>query len=74
MLEFSPQPISKFSLKILPGFPLASDSSAFKILYLSLLYKNQAPGIGYNPFIFPIIFLALSFHEILPSDFSIFFA
>ena len=50
------------------------ENSDFKILYLSPLKINQAPGNGYNPFIFPIILLALSFQSILPSDFFILFA
>jgi len=40
-------------------------------LYLSSLKIKKAPGLGYNPFIFPIILSALSFHLISPSDFSI---
>ena len=38
-------------------------NSAFKILYLSSLKIKKAPGLGYNPFIFPIILSALTFKE-----------
>ena len=35
---------------------------------------NQAPGLGYSPLIFPIMFSALLFQSIFPSDFSILLA
>ena len=40
-------------------------NSAFKILYLSSLKIKKAPGLGYNPFIFPTILSALAAEKIL---------
>jgi hypothetical protein len=54
-----------------PASALPSAKLAFKILYLSPLYVKKAPGLGYSPFILPIIFSAVSFHFIWPSVYSI---
>ena len=52
-----------------PGFPIPLPISAFNILYLSPLYIKKAPGVGYRPFILPIMFCAESVQSISPSDF-----
>jgi len=41
-------------------------------LYLSPLWIKNATGFGYNPFILPIIFSAVSLHFIWPSVFFIY--
>jgi hypothetical protein len=55
------QAISNLSDNTSPTCPDPFPISAFKILYLSPLKLKNAPGIGYKPFIFPIIFFASSF-------------
>ena len=69
-----PQAISSLSDITSPILPLPFPSSAFKILYLSPLKLKKAPGVGYRPFTFPIIFEAPSLQEIWHSNLSIFFA
>ena len=41
-----------------PCEPLPLDILAFQTLYLSFLYLNQAPGLGFNPLILANIFFA----------------
>ena len=73
-IDLSLQPITKLLLRMVPAFPFSSYIEAFHILYLFFLYSNHAPGFGFKPLIFPIIFFALSSQFIFPSLFLIFFA
>tara|TARA_Y100001954_G_C15536246_1_gene466663 strand:+ start:384 stop:668 length:285 start_codon:yes stop_codon:yes gene_type:complete len=58
------QAISRLSDTTSPFFPTPLPISAFKILYLSPLKLKKAPGEGYKPFIFPMIFSGSSFQLI----------